>query len=102
MDRRLWKDADYKAVVRDAEKWLKRVLRRTTFDVEDVELKGTPLVVSWGRRQAGGRRRHLRAPGEDAQGLEAARRVAFHDPHDGARPAAAAGTVPRAGTRTGT
>ena len=51
VDRRLWKDADYKAVVRDAEKWLKRVLRRTTFDVEDVELKGTPLVVSWGRRR---------------------------------------------------
>jgi hypothetical protein len=55
VDRRLWKDADYKAVVRDAEKWLKRVLRRTTFDVEDVELKGTPLVVSWG-----GRRREVR------------------------------------------
>ena len=51
VDRRLWKDADYKAVVRDAEKWLRRVLRRTTFDVEDVELKGTPLVVSWGRRR---------------------------------------------------
>ena len=27
VDRRLWKDADYKAVVRDAEKWLRRVLR---------------------------------------------------------------------------
>ena len=28
-----------------------RGLRRTTFDVEDVELKGTPLVVSWGGRK---------------------------------------------------
>jgi len=55
VDRRLWKDADYKEVVRNAEKWLKRVLRNTTFDVEDVELKGTPLVVSWG-----GRRREVR------------------------------------------
>ncbi len=51
MDRRLWKDADYKVTIQQVEKWLKRVLRRTTFDVEDVELKGTPLVVSWGRRR---------------------------------------------------
>jgi hypothetical protein len=29
VDRRLWKDADYKAVVRDAEKWLKGSSRRT-------------------------------------------------------------------------
>ena len=33
------------------EKWLKRVLRSTDFDVEDVELKGTPMTVSWGSRK---------------------------------------------------
>ena len=51
VDRSCWKDADYKATIQQVEKWLKRVLRNTTFDVEDVELKGTPLVVTWGRRR---------------------------------------------------
>ena len=35
----------------EVEKWLKRVLRSTDFDVEDVELKGTPLTVQWGARR---------------------------------------------------
>jgi len=51
VDRRLWKDAEYKAVLVDVEKWLRRVLSWTPFDVEDVELKGMPLVVSWGERK---------------------------------------------------
>ncbi len=51
VDTTLWTEADYKAVLVDVEKWLRRVLRSTTFDVEDVELKGTPLVVSWGARR---------------------------------------------------
>ncbi len=50
VDKRFWKEADYKAVLVKVEKWLKRVLGWTTFDVEDVELKGMPLVVSWGER----------------------------------------------------
>ena len=33
------------------EKWLKRVLRSTDFDVEDVELKGAPMTVAWGSRK---------------------------------------------------
>ena len=51
VDRKLWKDAEYKATLVDVEKWLRRVLRWTPFDVEDVELKGMPLVVSWGERK---------------------------------------------------
>ena len=51
VDRKLWKGAEYKAVLVDVEKWLRRVLSWTTFDVEDVELKGMPLVVSWGERK---------------------------------------------------
>jgi hypothetical protein len=50
VDKRFWKEAEYKGVLVEVEKWLKRVLRWTTFDVEDVELKGMPLVVSWGER----------------------------------------------------
>jgi hypothetical protein len=38
-------------VLVDVEKWLRRVLRSTDFDVEDVELKGTPLTVQWGARR---------------------------------------------------
>ena len=45
--------AEYKGVLVEVEKWLKRVLRSTDFDVEDVELKGTPMTVEWG---AGGGR----------------------------------------------
>ena len=51
VDKSLWKDADYKAVLVEVEKWLRRVLRSTDFDVEDVELKGTPLTVQWGARR---------------------------------------------------
>jgi hypothetical protein len=51
VDKRLWKEAEYKATLKPVEEWLRRVLRQTVFDVEDVELKGTPLVVSWGRRR---------------------------------------------------
>ena len=86
----------------EVEKWLKRVLRSTTFDVEDVELKGTPLVVSWGSNGEAGEERHLRLPGEDAEGLASFRRVGVHDAHDGARAAEAAGAVPRPGTGAGT
>ena len=51
VDRSFWSDAQYKAVLVALEKWLKRVLRSTTFDVEDVELKGTPMTVQWGSRR---------------------------------------------------
>jgi len=51
VDRKLWKDADYKATLVNVEKWLRRMLHWTPFDVEDVELKGMPLVVSWGARK---------------------------------------------------
>ena len=51
VDKTLWKAAEYKAPLVEVEKWLRRVLRSTTFDVEDVELKGTPLTVSWGCRR---------------------------------------------------
>ena len=102
VDKRLWKNPDYKAVLVEVEKWLKRVLRSTDFDVEDVELKGTPLTVSVGKPAGRGEERHLRLPGEDAEGLEEVRRVAVHDPHDGARAAQAAGAVPGGGSRTGT
>ena len=50
VDKTLWKEAEYKATLVEVEKWLSRVLHSTTFDVEDVELKGMPLVVSWGER----------------------------------------------------
>jgi hypothetical protein len=33
------------------EEWLRRALRSTGFDVEDVELKGAPMTVSWGSRR---------------------------------------------------
>ncbi len=51
VDRKLWSDAEYKAVLVEVEKWLRRVLRQTTFDVEDVELKGMPMTVQWGARR---------------------------------------------------
>ncbi len=51
VDRKLWSDAEYKAVLVNVEKWLRRVLRQTTFDVEDVELKGMPMTVQWGARR---------------------------------------------------
>ena len=100
VDRWKWSDAEYKAVLVDVEKWLRRVLRWTPFDVEDVELKGMPLVVSWGAAGAG-KQRHLRVPGEDAQGVASDARVAGHDADDAARPAEAAGAVRRAGTGAG-
>ena len=100
VDKRFWKDAEYKGTLIDVEKWLRRVLRSTTFDVEDVELKGMPMVVAWGARRGEVTGSHLRLAGEDAQGLEAVRGVAVHDPHDAARPAEAAGAVPRGGTGT--
>jgi len=51
VDKKFWTQAAYKDVLTGLEKWLKRVLRSTGFDVEDVELKGTPLTVSWGSRR---------------------------------------------------
>ena len=51
VDRRFWSDAQYKGVLGDVEKWLKRVLRSTEFDVEDVELKGAPMTVQWGAKR---------------------------------------------------
>jgi hypothetical protein len=51
VDKWKWSDGNYKGVLQDVEKWLKRVLRSTDFNVEDVELKGTPLTVSWGSRR---------------------------------------------------
>ena len=51
VDKSFWKDAEYKGVLARVEKWLKRVLRSTAFDVEDVELKGTPMTVEWGSRR---------------------------------------------------
>ena len=43
-----WSAFDYNRVLKDAEKWLKRVLATTDFDVETVELKGRCPVVVWG------------------------------------------------------
>jgi hypothetical protein len=43
-----WSAFDYNQVLKDAEKWLKRVLATTDFDVETVELKGRCPVVVWG------------------------------------------------------
>lgn len=51
VDKRFWTEAQYKATLVEVEKWLKRVLHSTDFNVEDVELKGMPLVVSWGSRR---------------------------------------------------
>ena len=51
VDKSFWTEAQYKGVLGDVEKWLKRVLRQTTFDVEDVEIKGTPMTVEWGARR---------------------------------------------------
>ena len=51
VDKRLWDDAQYKATLKPVEEWLRRVLRSTEFDVEDVELKGAPLTVQWGARR---------------------------------------------------
>ena len=51
VDKSFWTAAEYKGVLGDVEKWLKRVLRSTDFDVEDVELKGTPMTVEWGARR---------------------------------------------------
>ena len=51
VDKSFWTAAEYKGVLVGLEQWLKRVLRSTDFDVEDVELKGTPMTVEWGSRQ---------------------------------------------------
>ena len=51
VDKTLWTDANYKATLKPMEEWLRRALRSTGFDVEDVELKGAPMTVSWGSRR---------------------------------------------------
>lgn len=51
VDKSFWTAAEYKGVLGNLEKWLKRVLRSTDFDVEDVELKGTPMTVEWKARR---------------------------------------------------
>jgi len=51
VDKIFWTAAEYKGVLVSLEKWLKRVLRSTAFDVEDVEVKGTPMTVEWGSRR---------------------------------------------------
>ena len=43
-----WDAADYNGVLKDVQKWLRRVLATTNFDVEGVELKGRCPVVVWG------------------------------------------------------
>ena len=43
-----WAAADYNNVLKEAEKWLKKVLASTDFDVETVELKGRCPSVIWG------------------------------------------------------
>ena len=48
MDIWKWSAADYNGVLKEVEKWLKRVLATTDFDVETVELKGRCPVVVWG------------------------------------------------------
>ena len=98
VDKRFWTAAEYKGVLGDVEKWLKRVLRSTDFDVEDVELKGTPMTVEWGARRGQVQGSDLRLPGEDAPGLEADGGVGGDYSFDGARPRAAAGKVRRGGT----
>ena len=51
VDKSFWTAAEYKVVLVKLEKWLRRVLRSTAFDVEDVEVKGTPMTVEWGSRR---------------------------------------------------
>ena len=51
VDKSFWTAAEYKGVLVELEKWLKRVLRSTAFDVEDVEIKGTPMTIEWGARR---------------------------------------------------
>jgi hypothetical protein len=51
VDKSFWTAAEYKGVLVGLEKWLKLVLRSTDFDVEDVEIKGTPMTVEWGSRR---------------------------------------------------
>ena len=54
VDKWKWADAEYNAVLKEVEAWLKLVLATTTFDVETVELKGQCPSIVWGtvyRRQ---------------------------------------------------
>ena len=48
VDKRFWNEAQYNGVVKTAEKWLKKILASTDFDVETVELKGRCPSVVWG------------------------------------------------------
>ncbi len=48
VDKWAWSEADYNVALKEVEKWLKRVLASTDFDVETVELKGWCPSVVWG------------------------------------------------------
>ena len=62
-------DAEYKGSLVGSRSGSSGCFECTPFDVEDVELKGTPMAVM-GQRRGEVRGRDLRVPGEDAQGLE--------------------------------
>ena len=47
IDKTDWADADYNAVLRELDRWLKAVLAETGIELDTVEVKGSCATVSW-------------------------------------------------------
>jgi hypothetical protein len=47
VDKTDWADADYNAVLRELDRWLKAVLAETGIELDTVEIKGSCATVSW-------------------------------------------------------
>jgi hypothetical protein len=47
VDKTDWADADYNAVLRELDRWLKAVLAETGIELDTVEVKGSCATVSW-------------------------------------------------------
>ena len=47
VDKTDWADADYNAVLRELDRWLKAVLAETGIELDTIEVKGTCATVSW-------------------------------------------------------
>ena len=47
VDKTDWEDAEYNAVLRELDQWLKCVLAETGIELDNVEIKGTCATVSW-------------------------------------------------------
>ena len=47
VDKTDWADADYNAVLRELDRWLKGVLAETGIELDTVEVKGSCATVSW-------------------------------------------------------